>query len=951
MYERPPSAILRSAMKYRVVACGVFEPYIAQLAGECGAEVDVRALDAGLHSRPNDLRLMLQSEIDEASSRGDCDAVVLLYGLCGRGTAGLEARDVPVVIPRAHDCITLFLGSSEAYLRQFAAHPGTFYHTLGWIEKKLNPRNREASELYADFEKAGYELHPDFHQLDRKYGGENAMHIVSFLESWKRNYTRAAYIDLGFDGEQCCAEFTCRSAEILGWKHEVIRGDPTLLRRLMQGDWSDSRVFVLPPGARSATTGDDRIFAAAQVDSEQSGQEMFRGEVVIESGNGGGDWCGIGLGIDAGGTYTDAVVYDLGERRLLAKAKSLTTYNDLLEGIRGALAQLPAELLQQVEVTSLSTTLATNSIVEGRGHKVGLVALTPWGWTEEQIGHRPIVNVPGSVSITGEVIQPLDEQAARSAVRTLMEREHCAAIVIAGYAIVRNPEQANRVREIAQEMYDVPVVCAHEVSRRINGIHGAQTAIANASLLPVVRQLIDSVHRALADFRVPGKLMVVKGDGTPVDESVARARPVETILSGPAASVSGARILTRHSDALVLDIGGTTTDCAILEDGHVAVSEDGARIGSWVMSVDAVEISTAGLGGDSRIDFTRDRRITIGPVRNVPIACLADEHPRVREWLEELDSRKWRGEMDASAMDVLLLGGRVELTLTDRERQLADMLRGGPIPAALAAQRMGIPSIALLPTSRMETCGMLKRSALTPTDLLHVTGQFIRWNADAARKALAVFASMFGAPVDEVLEMALTAVTRRLFEEILRREVTWEQRNLRDLPEDWSYLLDKAFSDDGRGLGVSFTLRRPVVAIGAPASALVPPVADHVGVEVVIPEHADVANAIGAIGTEISIREEVLIRPGQFSNYVLHGSGERIEFAELERATDKAVEISRERARTRAVEAGALVPEVTVTRRDRLGTVSDGGSVFLERRVVSIASGGAFARKRSVSRS
>ena len=153
---------------------------------------------------------------------------------------------------------------------------------------------------------------------------------------------------------------------------------------------TDDRVFVLPPNSRSASSGEDRIFAAVAIDKDDHEGLLSGAEVVIESGGASGELSGIGLGIDAGGTYTDTVIYDMGERRILAKAKALTTYHNLVIGIRNALAQLPGDLLGQVQVTSLSTTLATNSIVEGRGHKVGIIALTPWGWTEEQVGHSPL---------------------------------------------------------------------------------------------------------------------------------------------------------------------------------------------------------------------------------------------------------------------------------------------------------------------------------------------------------------------------------------------------------------------------------------------------------------------------------------------------------------------------------------------------------------------------------
>lgn len=651
----------------------------------------------------------------------------------------------------------------------------------------------------------------------------------------------------------------------------------------------------------------------------------------------------IGLGIDAGGTYTDAVLYDFETRKVLAKAKALTTYHALAEGIRNALAVLPQAALARVGVTSLSTTLATNAIVEGRGYKVGLIVLSPWDWTETEIDYQPMVNIPGAVSITGEVLEPLDEPACRQAIQWLVKVEHCAAIAVAGYATVRNPSQANRVREIVRELYHVPVVCAHEISRRLNMIHGAQTAIANARLLPIVSDLLDAVRLAMADFGIGGRLMVVKGDGTLVSDSVARERPVETILSGPAASVSGARLLAGAREGLIMDIGGTTTDCAIFHDGLVTVGADGARVGDWTMSVDAIEVTTVGLGGDSRIDFDHERRIVIGPVRNIPLACLAAEHASVLEYLRGFDVAALKKRENALLLDVLVVCADVPLELSERERQLLELVRPGPIPAARAAAGMNLPSARFLPLARLEACGMVKRSALTPTDLLHVTGQFARWNVEAARLALAIFAAMFGRPPDQVLTMIFEAFTRRIFEEIIRREVTFENRRLHGLPEDWSLLLNKAFKNDERGLDVKFALRRPLIAIGAPAAALVTPVKRHLEVEIIVPEHADVANAIGAIGGEIEVREQMLIRPGFASNYVLYGEGECLEFADLEEARHKAVAQASARARRKAEAAGACAPAVAVNDQDVFGTIADGLQIFIEKKILVVASGRIYA--------
>ncbi len=934
-------------MKLKIIGCGVFEPYITHLQSASENEIDFEELDAGLHARPNDLRLLIQQKIDATSKDDGYDAIVLFYGLCGRGTAGLTTRDVSVVIPKAHDCITLFMGSQEKYLREFNAHPGTIYHTLGWIEKKINAKNREIGELYNNFDLEGYENHPEFSRLSSAYGSDNAGYILAFFDRWKKNYTRAAYIDMGVPGETKLTAFTSEIAKALDWKHEVLKGDMDLLEDLLKGDWHDNRILIVPPNAKTIATGDDQVLGYVAINSSSSETVLNPGEEVVHSETNTQDATppeGIGLGIDAGGTYTDAVVWDIGEKKLMAKSKSLTTHHNLIEGIQAAISGLPKNSLKKVQITSLSTTLATNSVVEGIGHKVGVISLSPWDWTEEEIDHGPIINVPGHVSINGTIEEPLDEEAVKSAVSELADTQKCMALVVAGYALHRNPEQANRVREIACGMTDIPVICSHEVSRMLNGVHAAQTAVANAKLIPIIRSLLDSVHQALATYEISGKLMVVKADGTPVEESIARARPVETILSGPAASVTGAHIITGCENALVLDIGGTTTDCAILESGRVAVTPKGARIGDWTMSIDAVEISTVGLGGDSRIDFTGERKIKVGPVRNVPLCFTASEHPEIMQFLNDFDELRYSNVQDASYLDVLVPGVSSEMDYTDREKQLLDIVTNGPTTAMDATAILGLPSISLLPLSRLEKCGAIRRSALTPTDLMHVTGEFKRWSSDAAKRALEIFSAMYGRPAEMVLDVAMRAVTRRLFEEIVRREISYEDRNIQKIPEDWQFVMDKAFSPGESGLDINFDMKRPVVAIGAPAAALLPPVSRHMDVEIIVPDHADVANAIGAIASEIVVREEILIRPGELSNYVLHGECERIEYSELEKATQKAVEITRQRARQRALDSGAIAPEVTVVKNDGVGSAADGASVFLERRVVAIATGGAFGR-------
>jgi N-methylhydantoinase A/oxoprolinase/acetone carboxylase beta subunit len=437
--------------------------------------------------------------------------------------------------------------------------------------------------------------------------------------------------------------------------------------------------------------------------------------------------------------------------------------------------------------------------------------------------------------------------------------------------------------------------------------------------------------------------MVVRGDGTPMSESVARDRPIETLLSGPAASVSGARVLTGLANAMVMDIGGTTTDCAILTDGHVNVSPAGAHVGGQVMSVDVADICTTGLGGDSRIDFDRDRILRIGPKRNVPLCSLAAAHPPIKEFVTGFEWRHTRAATDASALDVLMLGSPLARVWTAQEQAILDALQEGPVPALELARTLRSPHYRLLPTERLEQAGAIKRGGLTPTDILHAAGDFSRWDAEAAGAALGVFAAMYGRAADELLHSIRLLLTRRLFDEAIRREAITCGMTRAQVPPEWTPLLDRAFGGTAGSLRLGITMDRPIVAIGAPAALLAPAIAEHMGVEVVVPPDADVANAVGAIAGDVVVREEAVICADAVAGFLVHLTDRRIRARDLETATETARRLTEDRALARSREAGAVDPRVVVCDVDRTAPSAEGDAVFLERTVRATASGPAFA--------
>jgi hypothetical protein len=580
-------------MRLRIIACGVFEPELTHLAGQSPHEVAVELLEAGLHDRPDLLREQAQAAIERTEAEGGFDAIALGYGLCGRGVAGLIARTIPVVIPRAHDCMTLFMGSRAAYRKQFAAEPGTFYITPGWYENKVRPLGHDKEKHYD----SGCDVAQDarFAPLAERYGPDRAAYIIHFHDSWKRNYTRAAYIDTGAPHPEKYQAYARQMAEDLGWRYECLPGDPHLLRKLVNGEWDADEFLVLQPGQRATASGDDGVLAAISVGAEPVAEaeteERQQGTVPIATGpegdgrptacrlEAGAPTAGtLGLGIDAGGTYTDCVLYDLDHRAVIAKAKALTTHHNLMLGIDEGLQALTLPDPAAVRVVALSTTLATNSIVEGKGGRPGAIIMTPLSAPGQDIGWRPLRHVAGAMDIRGDELEPPDREEIARAVRELLA-EGVDAFAVSGYASVRNPEHELAVREIIRAHCSLPVICGHELSQRLDYLARANTAILNARLLGVIGKLLEAVKQSLAGLGVVAPVMVVKGDGSLINEQTACERPVETVLSGPAASVSGARHLTDIAEGVVFDMGGTTTDSAVLSQGMARLHPEGARVG------------------------------------------------------------------------------------------------------------------------------------------------------------------------------------------------------------------------------------------------------------------------------------------------------------------------------------------------------------------------------------
>jgi hypothetical protein len=240
-------------MRLKCLTCDALARPAYFYAAQSPHQVDVELLRLGLHDTPAKLRELLQQRID--SENGN-DALLLLYGLCGQATMGLAARQVPLVIPRAHDCITLFLGSRSRYNQQINLQPGTYWYTRDYIERK--DANTSTLSLGSG---SGLDQTALYEKYVQKYGQKKADLLMHVMDSWQSHYTRAAYIDLGLGGEEV-AELARDEARQRGWEFEHVQGDLSLVRRLIFGEWTAEDFLVVQPGQVIQMSFDDGVVRA-----------------------------------------------------------------------------------------------------------------------------------------------------------------------------------------------------------------------------------------------------------------------------------------------------------------------------------------------------------------------------------------------------------------------------------------------------------------------------------------------------------------------------------------------------------------------------------------------------------------------------------------------------------------------------------------------------------------
>lgn len=634
----------------------------------------------------------------------------------------------------------------------------------------------------------------------------------------------------------------------------------------------------------------------------------------------------LALGIDTGGTFTDGVIFDLDQKTVEAKTKVETTRHNLLLAINRCLDNLIAALKEknggqieigQIKMVSLSTTLATNAIVEGQGAEVGLI----------QIGFEPRQGLPtpyhavisGGCNIKGRITEELDLHEAEEAI--LEMKDQVDAFAVSGYLSIRNPIQEMQVSELIRELTGYPVVAAHQLSTDLGMHERTVTAILNARLMPLITDLMDSVKKGMVRLKIEAPLMVVRGDGSLISENMAREKPIETILSGPAASIIGALTLTEVQEGIVIDMGGTTTDVAVLKDGRPSLNKEGARVGGWLTRVKAAHITTIGLGGDSLIQVSKNALLSIGPQRVFPLSWIASQYPYLADELANIELIDY-SLMDTQPTTILTyIRNPLNIKLTTSEQQIIDLIKDGPHTLHHLSRKLQ-KEIDLLPWQRLVNVASVHRAALTPSDILHVNGRLNLWDNRAAELGTAMMAKRYGLPVEEFVDLVIEDILFKLAAITIERLLAEEgaKFNLTD-EVGGTYILKQIMNrhQETENLQVHFSagLKYPMVAVGAPVEAYFPELADRLKAELYIPQNADVANAVGTVSGKAVERVTILVKPGEGGGFLVHTPHRREFFMIFDEAIEYACKEGQRNVYEQAVAAGASNIETLVERHDR----------------------------------
>jgi len=675
----------------------------------------------------------------------------------------------------------------------------------------------------------------------------------------------------------------------------------------------------------------------------------------------------IGIGIDTGGTYTDAVVYDFASKSILGSAKAPTTRADLSIGILGALDGLPRDIIQKAEVVSLSTTLATNAAVEGKGGRAKLIffggdkrVIDPNGPQYGLPPSRDICIQDCETTISGAILREPDWDGFLRDIETGFDGLDGVGIVEV-HAMRNGAVIEKKAKELFATKHDTPVTCGHELFSELNSLQRGSSTLLNASLFPIIKEFLDAIKTSLAQRGIRATLIIVRSDGSLMSEEFATVRPVETLLCGPAASVIGGTRFSDSPNCIVVDMGGTTTDIAIVKGGIPISTPDGVNIGKWKTFVNGLYVRTIGLGGDSAVHYV-DGKLRLEEYRVVPLCVVAEKYPVIVENLRELAREATTTSRQAHEHYLLVKDISASPRYNNAEKAFCAILRERPLPLLEASRVIGKSKVSMAHLLRE---GVVQLCGLTPTDIMHIRGDFTRYGSEASKFAAEHVAFNLETTADELCTRVYDEVKRKIYGNILfallENQDPYYRKN--GVHKDVEHLIDQSCKmaktamecgsllplssvfgidaphengtpsveklesggkphalQNGRLgselLSIKFRTDFSLIGIGAPIHIFLDDVARMLGTRAVVPQFAGVANALGAVMGNVCATHVVEIKAnynlGGITGYTVFGNEESKTFKKRREAEEFAISEAKREAHTEAIRRGAQ-GDITVT--------------------------------------
>lgn len=654
----------------------------------------------------------------------------------------------------------------------------------------------------------------------------------------------------------------------------------------------------------------------------------------------------LGLGIDTGGTYTDAVIYDFTSEKIIGDSKSLTMKEDLVGCIGKTLDGLDKDMLSAVKAVSLSTTLATNACIEGQGGRAKLILIgcdriVAGNYGEEYglPGAGEIIFLDGGHDIKGNIVSEPDWEYLEEKITSLGNSVDSYAVVeIWG---MNNCDFEKKTKELISRLTGKKVICGHELTAKINLLKRAASALLNAQLIPLISDFISAIKTSLDSRGIKAPIAIVRGDGSLMNEAFALEHPVETLLCGPAASIEGGINLSSEKDSVIIDMGGTTSDMAIVRNNMPRLADEGAVVGKWRTGTHSILIETMGLGGDSRIAFDDDGSIIVGPGRVTPLSWAAVRWPVMTDKIKSVYSDRKKYFFPICEFFYLVKDIDEDNFYNPIEKKIAFVLKENPMSMMEITKKLDI-SLVETNTERLEKHGIIARIGLTPTDLMHINGDFTIWNSEAAAVGAACMAYQVDSDVTELLNEVYEMIKEKLFLKISKTLIEDEDKYL--LREGLSRQLEevllngfrkarsvaKGNQNEDHNFCSSLTTPFSLIGIGAPAHVYLNDVAQAMDTKCIIPEFAHVANAVGAITgcirTEVSVSVTPNYATSGILNYSVFSKDGKAEFLEYDKAVIHARAKAEYEAYESAVEKGGSDISVSISVLENSARVSAAGS-------------------------